>query len=34
VPGDKALLELSERLPVYSPAGFLALVERQSTGTS
>jgi uncharacterized protein len=34
VSGDKALLELSERLPVYSPAGFLALVERQSTDTS
>lgn len=27
VSGDKDLLELSDRIPVYSPAAFLALIE-------
>lgn len=34
VSGDKDLLELAGQIPVYSPAGFLALVEEGTTATS
>lgn len=34
VSGDKDLLELAGQIPVYSPAGFLALVEEGNTDTS
>lgn len=33
VSGDKDLLELAGQIPVFSPAGFLALVEEGTTDT-